>query len=368
MHDLLARDSEPHALRFLAKHRDRFALLATNGFVSRLHYARQASDPPPPDLPIPVRAISGEHPDVLSDAELADPRRVVIVADPAGEDRRLETLRARHPDRRLVGLAGELLPALVARTGHTLLDPAPLPPRPTRAVILFASPRSGSSLVADVMSDMGLGDVREHLRGGVLDLLRSDYQFDRAAALDRFVRLAARNGTFGTKIITHFFTDFVRDGGDIDLARSVYAGIDVALLTLDRTDKIAQSVSSEVASRRGVWHVTDAASAAALQDSPEVGYRFSSLLARYMFYRQQSEIVQFVARSRGARLSLLYERDVEAGDLPALAERLCASLLLDRDAWTFPRAGARQRIADTTNADMARRFSSDMAQHFGCPA
>jgi LPS sulfotransferase NodH len=365
MHSLLARDSEPHALRFLAKHRDRFVLLATHAFVSQLHYARQAT-PTPPDLGIPVRLISGEHPDVLSDPEVADPRRIVLVADPAGEAARLAALRARHPGRRFAGLAVDLLPALVARAGHAVLDDAPLPPRPDRALILMASPRSGSSLVADVLSDMGLGDVREHLRGGVLDLLTSDYAFDRAAALDRFVRLAARNGTFGTKIITHFFSDFMRDGGDLELCRTVFAGIDVVLLTLDRADKVAQAVSSEVASRRGVWHVTDAASAASLQDSPEVGYRFSSLLSRYLFYRQQSEIVEFFARSRGAHLALEYDRDVAAGDLPGLADRLCAALLLDRETWTFPRAATRQRIADGTSAEIARRFEADLSRHFGC--
>jgi LPS sulfotransferase NodH len=365
MHSLLAQDTEPHALRFLDKHHCRVLLLATNAFASQLHYARREMASPPP-IRFPILLVDGNEPDILTSPDAANASRVVIVADPGGEEQRLSLVRARHPGRRIVGLAGEVLPALVARAGHTIFEEAPLPPRPRRAFILFASPRSGSSLVADVMSDMGLGDVREHLRGGVLEALKSNYVFDRAAALDRFVRLSACNGVFGTKIITHFFNDFVRDGGDLDLCRAVFAGIDVAFLTLDRADKIAQSVSSEVASRRGVWHVTDDASAAAVEGRRKVDYRFASLLSRYLFYRQQTEILAVLARSRHQRLALVYEHDVETGDLYAIAERLCTSLLLDRDVRAFPRAGARKRIADTTNAELAGRFSTDMAAHFGC--
>lgn len=366
MFSLLQSDADPYALRFLEKHRDRVLIYATPDFVTRLHYARRGKgDTPPPGLPI--RVISVDEPDALTEGDMGKGGKVVIVADPAGEERRLAELRGRHPGRRFVGLAGDVFPALVARAAHTVLEDTPLLPRPALGVILFASPRSGSSLVADVLSDMGLGDVREHLRGGVIEAMRDDYAFDRAAALEKFVRLAQKHGCFGTKIITHFFDDFVRGVGDLESCRRVFDGMQLAVLTLDREDKVAQAVSGEIASRRGVWHITDAASEAAVRQTEKVRYQFSSLLSRYLFYRQQSELIAFLGTACSARLALSYEQDVEAGDLETLARKLGTALLLDGRDWTFKRALSRKRIADESSAELAEKFSRDFAAHFPGP-
>jgi LPS sulfotransferase NodH len=301
----------------------------------------------------------------MSDGTPGAEGKVVVVADPAGEEERLAALRAAYPGRRFAGLAGQVLPALAARAGHTLFSDAALPPRPARAVILCASPRSGSSLVADVLSDMGCGDVREHLRRGILDALSGKYRFDRGAALGHFLCLAQVNGTFGTKLITHFVEDYIRAIGDLAAIRSAFAGIDTVWLTLDRTDKLRQAVSGELASRRGVWHNTGASDEAALRQIGEPAVlHFNSLIGRHLFYGQQSAILAFLNAHGRISLRLTYEADVAAGDIRALSQKLAAALLLEVRAWTFKRAGTRKRLADAASEDLVSRYAAALEHAF----
>lgn len=344
MQSLFTAGHELQLVEFLAKNAGQLALMAPPEFLDGVEVAGVT--------PLDLDAVPPEG--VLT-----------LVADPANEEERLAKLRAAHPKARFAGLAGELLPALVARKPQHLVSGEPLPARPTRAVILCATPRSGSSLLADLLSDLGCGELREHLRTGLIEALDSPYRFDRLAALDRFLRLAQVDGWFGTKLITHFIDDYLRRIGTLDGLAATFAGVDAAWLTLDRADKTRQTVSGEIASRRGVWHLTHATKAPArAKVAAPATVSFPNLMARHLFYVQQSAVLGFLERHGRIRLRLGYETDLEAGALEPLAERLAAALLLPRPAGPFRRASARQRLADETSEAQAETYAAALERLF----
>jgi LPS sulfotransferase NodH len=290
---------------------------------------------------------------------------IYVVADPGDERARLQELAASYPGTRFIGLAEHLLPALTAGNNRAVFQPMNALTMPKSIVLVFAAPRTGSSLLSDLLTDLGQGDVREHLRPPIIAALESDYAFDRQAAFRNFLCLAQRGGVFGSKLITHFFEDCLHGSGNLGLVHTVCAGVPLKVITLDRADTVAQMISGELAAQRGVWHITDATSEKAVLRSAAPSYNFSSLLKRYFRYRKESAIIEIARKAFPDNLALEYGRDIECSDLAALATKICDFLELPPPVLErFARAEKRKRIADERNVEMIEHFVVDWKRYF----
>ena len=357
MINLFHPKAEPWITRFLNEHAERVTLLAAPEFVTRLQAATRDWKIDP-GFAFQIKGFPTAAAELESD-------RLYVVADPAGERARLQALSQAFAEHRFVGLGEHLLPALVARAGQAVFQPMTGLAMPQRIVLVFAAPRTGSSLLSDLLSDLGQGDVREHLREPIVTALHSGYAFNRRAALRNFLGLSQRGGVFGTKLISHFFEDWVHGPGEIGMVHEVCAGIPLKVITLDRADTVAQMASGELAAQRGVWHITDEASAEAVRKSAAPVFNFPRLLSRYFQYRKQSAVIDFAQKAFPDHLALEYGADIEAGDLAALAAKVCGYLDLPApEADRFARAGSRKRIANDQNASLVARFRKSWEHHF----
>jgi LPS sulfotransferase NodH len=366
MKTLFAANSEIRLVRFLNDHSRRLRLLCDPGFVADLYYARR-DEKDAPELTAPVQALSIETMDSLRALAAGnDEPPLFVVAAPANEAERLRTLREEYPKLAFVGLAEHVVPALVAQAAHRLFEPAPAsgkPGEPLKLAIVFATPRSGSSYVCDILDGLGVGRPKEHLRDTLIELFASSYRFDKIAAIRNFLRYSARDGWVGTKLITHFVDDFVTTCGLADVATAFDIPIDIYPIFLDRQDRTMQAISGELAARRGVWHITDATSRQKIDGARAVRYDFHSILKRYLGYSSQSAFLGALRELFGRRLDLVYETDVV--DQLALADRLATFLGVDGKDRSFVKAAQRERIANSLNDQFRASFANDYFQRFG---
>ena len=299
-------------------------------------------------------------------AEAGQPKgHILVVADETGETKRLRALKAEHKGLSFIGLGEALFPALVSRRSKALFRPLPRQLKCHSIVLIFATPRSGSSLVADVVSDLGYGDVREHLRDGEIQVLSSGYNFNRRTALRNLVNLSGKNGCFSTKIISHFLMDYLRRVRDFKSLEQFGDDIKVHAIVLDRSNKVDQAVSADLAMQRGVWHVRSGKDAAKIKETRAARYEFGRLNARFFEYWQQSFILDFARRIFPDHMPLNYEKDVEHGDVEALGKRINEAFDLGVAEPDFSRSKARKKIANKDNSALVKKFRGDFWATFG---
>lgn len=366
MKTLFAATSEIRLVRFLNENSRKLKLLCDPGFVADLYYARR-DEKDAPELTVPIQALSIETMDSLRAlAAASDKPPLFVVASPADEAERLRTLRDEYPKLTFVGLAEHVIPALVAQAAHKIFEPYPVlvePGAPLKLAIVFATPRSGSSYVCDILEGLGIGRPKEHLRDTLIELFASSYHFDKCAAIRNFLQYSAKDGWVGTKLITHFIEDFVTTCGLADVAAALEIPIDIYPIFLDRQDRAMQAISGELAARRGVWHITDAASRQKIDDAKAVRYDFYSILKRYIGYSSQAAFLEALRALFQRRLELVYESDVV--DPAGLVDRLATFLAVDAEDRSFAKAAQRERIADGLNDQFQAAFSNDFIQRFG---
>ena len=366
MISLFGTDAELNATRFLARNADKTILFTSTGFLSRLHYAAREAPGEPFDQ-IEVRPINVATLKQLSklDGE-GGFAKTFVVADESGEGKRLASLRATYPHLKFAGLAENLFPALVARRQGVALRPMPGKLQTRTLTMIFAPPRSGSSFVSDVVSQVTGTKIREHLRNDVIEALASPYRFNLAVALRNFLNLITNDaGHASTKIISHFLQDYVGQAGSLKLVKRVCEGLDVKVIVVERDDKVAQTVSGFLAMRRGVWHLESARDAAAIEAAPQVGYDFDRLLPRYLGYRHQSYVLDFAREIFPDHLLLEYGRDLEAGDAAALGQRVANFLGLPPEAGQIETKAVRAKLANEENQRLCTRFRADYDALFG---
>jgi LPS sulfotransferase NodH len=139
-------------------------------------------------------------------------------------------------------------------TERDLLQTAPeAPPFPARCYAILTTPRSGSTLLSQLLASTGVGGrPREHLRLPTQTLSREcgfDYvRLLRILAAQR----ATSNGVFGTKLIAHFLEKHRVKGLPFDEVAKAFR-----FVSLVRVDRVSQAVSLHVAQSTGIWHVHD---------------------------------------------------------------------------------------------------------------
>lgn len=373
MISLFVNDGGVDATRFLADHADRVTVLASAGFLSRMHYAERSVGGGVGGGrfgQIDIRQMTVAVFRLLAKWNAEGPsEHIYLVADEKGEGLRLAALRADYPDLNFKGLAEHLFPALIARNPQALFAPVSKDLTCTEITVIFSTKRSGSSYLADVVRDCGLGDAREHLRNSVIEALKSDYRFNRPLAVRNFLNLIAVDGRVATKVITHFFADYMKSGArDLALLADLCAGITPRIIVLDRADKVGQAVSAFLAARRGVWHVQSDSDAEKLGQAGPADYAFNALLVRYAEYRQSSAVLDYARSLFPGALDLEYDRDIDGADPAVLAARLVQAFGITVDQMADQMGGSaanRQKLANAENDEMCARFRVEYRALFG---
>lgn len=166
-------------------------------------------------------------------------------------------------------------------------------PAPAIRYAILCPPRSGSTHLCDLLFAAGLGNPREHLRPAFLQLYRAGYPFRDLMA--RMVERGARNGIFGTKVISTFLWAV----GFSTVENYLKAhNFNIILLT---RDPIEQAISGYFAHHTGIWHQYGDSSA----DYNAVPYDADAIREEYrQLVKANAVLVEFTERfSRVHRVS-----------------------------------------------------------------
>lgn len=370
MIELFSRKTGSGLADFLDTNRETVRLLASPEFVEDLdRLLRETNEELDRSIwPRPLDESAFEY--LESQQACAKEEVHYIVADAADEEKRISDLSSMYPNLRFLGLGRDVFPCIAARrVALAFRSGERVSMRlPKKMVVVCATPRSGSSLVCDVISSLGAGNVREHLRPHILGALKSRYSFDRQAALRRFIDVATRGEWLGTKVITHFFEEYAATGKGLEQLFKIAASADVYFIFIDRRDKVAQSVSRDLAIQRGIWHVTNDDLEKQILKAPECRFDFSRLLHTYFRFRKETAVLDILREIAGSRrLELTYEEDVNGANIDQLRSRISHFLEIE-EAPSTKKAGAtlRRKIPGRANELFAARFRARYQALFRC--
>ena len=170
--------------------------LAGRGAQSHIVASRALVDALPPD---PAGAFTWSE---SLDGVPATAKTVYIDSDTA-EFALWRAAAERFPDRRVLGLRHHLVPML-AGDGQPRKDvPRDFRAETLRRFVLVCPARSGSTWLAQMLGQVGVGRPREHLRGGLLAAFRSP-GVDTSELWRQLAWRAARGGVFATKLVGQF--------------------------------------------------------------------------------------------------------------------------------------------------------------------
>lgn len=253
-------------------------------------------------------------------------------------------------------------------------------PAPFHGYVLCASPRTGSTLLCDLLAATGVAGAPDSFFMEGLDphwtatwgLPKEPRaaQADPAAHAQAFlaaVKKAGRGGSavFGLRLMHASLPrllqmiDTACPGLPTDKARLDWAFGNLLYVHLTRHDKLAQAVSMVKAEQTGLWHIApDGTELERLAPPAAPQYDFARIAAKRAALTAADADWQDWFRATGITpLTLPYE--VLAAD-PAKA---VASLLqaLGQDAPRTPPEQATGRLADKTSADWISRFKAEAA-------
>jgi|KBSSwiStaDraftv2_1062776.scaffolds.fasta_scaffold96360_1 LPS sulfotransferase NodH len=367
MHSLFTEQSELKLVDLLENNKHRITLLTSAAFLSKLHYVeRERSAEKPYSFRVQLISGYGAIFGNLTKAHEEGSDHTYVVADSEDEPSRLEAFREQYPRLNFRGLGADVFPALVARAHDRVFKPIPTTLQAHTATLVFATPRSGSSLLADIVQDVGGGQrVIEHLRKDVLNVLSSGYVFDLKTALRNFINFSTVDGYFGTKLITAFLSQYLTNQRTLESVAEVVRDVRVRAIFLDREDRVAQTISGYLASRRGLWHVTSEAEQQRLQSAAKQRLDFGTAVARYFEYENESGALNALKHLYPGALELSYEKDIIDPDLPALAARVARYIGVEAPPGALKTSESRQRIANDENDRLADAFTKRFREVFG---
>ncbi len=346
MQVLLQPESEFYLPRHLLPSARRFALLSTLGKTQQFEKIARDMD---------VLAVTAPSlPDLAPNLAMYD---ACIVFAPDDEAMWLRSLRALYPALRFAGMGADILPALAARK-TPLARPAPLDGPPCdHLTVIAATPRSGSSHVADILTELGRGDCREHIRGDIARALASGYRFDLGAAVRLFLHLIAvpETGQAATKLIVSHVFDWLDSRPHLQALKNALQGVKIDMIITDRADRIAQAASSEIALKSGVYQRRTSADGAKIAALGADDFAFDSAFWRFQNYSRQGHFLAALSAWFPRALALDYDRDIAQFSAQALADTL-------QRAFDWPPLGgpyvARSSHVQRTASDLTPIFQS----------
>ncbi len=207
----------------------------------------------------------------------------------------MAALAEKRPDLTARSLTGDyLLAAACGLDPWTDLEAIERQPLPDRLYAVVCLPRSGSTYFCHLLQ--GLKTVArptEHLRPHILYLAAHGPALGFDAV--RWAKLVARNdsadGLFGSKVITDFARELwpLLDANQQSELASLVGP--AKIIHLERSDKIAQSVSQFIAEETRIWHVR--------QQGDDSAYRDAKQAVHYDGERLRTIHAGFAAAERG---------------------------------------------------------------------
>ena len=244
-----------------------------------------------------------------------------------------------------------------------------------RSYIICATPRTGSTLLCDLLTATGqLGAPDSYVMRAIDPDWARDLGLPQrptpggsgiAAYFDAVIRVG-RGGTpvFGLRLMRADLGDLCALAGHLhpgctsDRARLEAAFGDLLFIHLARSDKLAQAVSMVRAEQTGLWHVApDGTEVERLAPPQDPVYDFDRIAAKLAELQGfDTAWTSWFAAEGIAPLTIGYE-DLSANPAGALA-RICHAMGTPAPALEAIRPGV-AKLADATNADWIRRFRAD---------
>jgi LPS sulfotransferase NodH len=263
-----------------------------------------------------------------------------------------------HSSARVHGFVWDLLLHRLARRPIRTAEVFQDAPSSPRRLAILTLPRSGSTMLARLLTSCGIGHCREHLRWPLIHLLRRERE-NAGRIVQRLLHAAECDGWVSTKLVSHYMLELERVYGEGAMYRFLEENA-FECVYLRREDKITQALSVFAASVTGKFH-------AHLFD-PE-GYRYPpydfEAICRIFesFHRQELWLAALAARLSSCR-EVSYEELVRdrAGTIGAILASLGqkGKLLADPGTKRMPR-GEALAFAERFRADYRAKFAKDPA-------
>ncbi|MEM7563085.1 MAG: Stf0 family sulfotransferase [Pseudomonadota bacterium] len=244
-----------------------------------------------------------------------------------------------------------------------------------RAYIICATPRSGTTLLTDLLSDTGVAGCPDSFfrvpsfpawadyLGVSRDSWPNETAFDRAYL--EAVRQAGRAKTtiFGMRLMEESRDDLCAGlaqlypgvVGDKALLLAAFGAVD--FIHLVRQDKLAQAISLSRAEQSGLWHVdSDGAERERLAPAKTAVFNFEELARNIEDYKQQeASWVGWFADEQIQPLKITYE---DLSQDPIEVVRVILEQL-DLDPGAANKLKPRtKKLADAESLEWARRFNA----------
>ncbi len=232
--------------------------------------------------------------------------------------------------------------------------------RPRVAYAIACTPRTGSTLLIDLLMSLGVfGFPREHLRDGVLSLSEfSQFNFSRWME-EVMAHQQTANGVFGTKLIGNFFLRAEQLLKQQKLVARSPDDMAWKILRLRRRDTIAQAVSTFLAQKTGVFFEhSDNQKLTRRQQLEQMRYDFEAIDYHHRnIQRQEQSMDRIFLSSQLPQLDIEYEALLENPSRELL--RIHEFLELDAPAGFSAPEPAVSRLDDTVSAAICQRYRSD---------
>jgi LPS sulfotransferase NodH len=285
--------------------------------------------------------------------------RKYFVYDPDDEGAVIAEVRQRKPGADVCGFLHHVIPALSCDRTIPDTSVAPTEPLPSLRFAVVCTPRSGSTFLCEMLEAAGLGKPEEHLKPPLVHVLSSE-EVDHEVVYELIMRQGAKNGIFGTKIISNYLFTVAGPEGTAERMRCL-ADRGFKFIRL-RRDEVGQTVSKFVSGRSGVWHERGEVSAKAADRMSDVDYDFDWL--RDIYLKAQREGVALDDAMRQLPPELVLELDYEAMSAePLKAVEACGRFLgvpAKIEALNFAELPTKLSSAVDHVQQLRQRFEADL--------
>lgn len=300
------------------------------------------------------------------EAARADPRRLrgkreVILFSLRPHRDAMRAIAAAAPGTQVRSAINDWLPDLMVSNGLFRVDPVAPPSAGAGAgatgrrtdYAIFATPRTGSYYLCELLYRAGIGVPKEHLRPAPVRLFRSASGFQPQRFAANLTRSATAGTFFGTKLISHYLLDAVEGNTRRHLLRRWIERHDIRLIHLVREDVVQQAASAVVAIRRDSWRFERSNRHPNLTPPP---YDFDELFRFFDAFRRQNRILESFLDSFPRVHRVTYEA-LESDPLARLNDILAFLGAPGRD--TVPAVDSLKIRNDETEA-FAERFREEL--------
>ena len=259
------------------------------------------------------------------DASGPEKVNVFVIAEDAIRERAVLLSLGRRKGVKAYGLFGHIVPALLCSIKGI---PAVQQTDDLKRYAIVCVPRSGSRYFSAVLSNMGMGAPKEHIREPLAHIIgEGKLGFNSAiAALERY---GQKNGIFGTKLISTFIIRASR--GRLSELKNNMAWLVERGYTLVRLERPLNEtvVSSYIAFLMGQWHFFGEMNEDAKAKLDSLVFQDGAAWEEYVRFRAEQTIVNAVTRNFNFGS---YKYSEIESDIERVVRQLCEKIGADRDS------------------------------------